>query len=497
MVIEAFAIFANGAYFLGAMTFCIVASWTIMIILVIARRNRIIHGWTVSQLVLLGLAAAYWLWVGLSMIWSISADQTWIEFNRTGGYLAVFAAGIMIGEFRTPRRLAPLLLLAAITAAAIYGLRAKALPSLMENAQEVGRLAIPIGYTNAMGLLMALGYFLSVYLAATKDVHWLMRVMSAMAAPLLLVGMFFSVSRGAAIALVIGLMVYFSITPVRLRSLGILLMTLPPSFLVARWSSAQDALMKAHIPLSERLAVAPSLRWYLLLSILWVAVIFCTSLLIGKRISISPVVKKTAGGILIIAIGGLTIFGAGSFVLSKPSFSDWSSQSFHDLKYGVPENEGSSRLLEMGSSGRWQLWEEAVQNWQENPLKGTGGQSYSIIHMQKRDDVSTFVKQAHGHPFQLLSDLGIIGFGLGMAFISTAMAFSALLLCRLKDRWERSLAGAIIAMLVVYLTHAAYDWDWNMFALTMIYFFFTGLLTGWQHTETGQPSGLDNHPAAV
>ncbi|MBK5226434.1 MAG: O-antigen ligase family protein [Thermoleophilia bacterium] len=492
MAIEAFAVFANGAYFPDAMTLCIVGAWAIFLFLVFTERDEIIHGWTHGQIVLLGLAAASWLWVGLSMRWSIAADQTWIDFNRTGGYFAIFAIGILIGRFRLPRRLAPVLLLAVITAAAVYGLGAKALPSVVENADEMGRLAIPIGYVNAMGLLMALGYVLSIYLMAAKDFHWIVRLLSAMASPLLLVGLFFTVSRGAAIALFFGLLIYFAIVPLRLRGFGAMALAIPPAFLVARWSSAQSALMNNNVNLDDRLSVAPSLRLYLLLAVLWVAVIFSVSLLVGKRINFSPKVNKVVGAFLIIAISSLTIFTTASFALSKPSVGEWASEAFHNLKYGIPTNEGSARLLEMGSSGRWRLWEVAVQNWQENPVKGSGGQSFPITHLLKRDDGNNFVKQPHGHPFQLLSELGIIGFALGMAFISIAMAFSVLLLCRLNDRWERSLAGALIAMLVVYLIHAAYDWDWNMFALTMIYFFFTGLLIGWPRPETGEPTRAED-----
>lgn len=497
MAIETFAVFANGAYFTDAMTLCIVGAWAIFLFLVLTARDEIIHGWTGSQIVLLGLAAASWLWVGLSMRWSIAADQTWIDFNRTGGYFAIFAIGILIGGFRLPRRLAPVLLLAVTTAAAMYGLGAKALPSVVENTEVMGRLAIPIGYVNAMGLLMAMGYVLSIYLTAAKDFYWIVRLPSAIASPLLLVGIFFTVSRGAAIALFFGLLIYFAIVPLRVRSFGAMALAIPPAFLIARWSSAQNALMKDQVNLADRLAVAASLRLYLLLAVLWVAVIFSVSLLVGKRINVSPKVNKVVGAFLIIVISSLTIFSTASFALSKPSFGEWASEAFHDLKYGIPSNEGSARLLEMGSSGRWRLWEEAVQNWQENPLKGSGGQSFPITHLQKRGNGGIFVKQPHGHPFQLLSELGIIGFALGMAFISMAMAISVLLLCRLNDRWERALAGALIAMLVVYLIHAAYDWDWNMFALTMIYFFFTGILIGWPRPETGQPSSTASPPAAV
>jgi O-antigen ligase len=200
---------------------------------------------------------------------------------------------------------------------------------------------------------------------------------------------------------------------------------------------------------------------------------------IGRGVTIPPIARKVTGTVILATL--LLSITAGSiwFVSSKPSFRDWSSQAYHDLRYGAPSNEGTGRLLEMGSSGRWTLWEESIKSWEEHPYLGSGGQSFALIHLLQRDDGLIFVKQPHSHPFQLLAEFGLVGFLLGMAFISTALTFCTLTLCRQHDRWERSLAAAILSMLIIYLIHASFDWDWNMFAITAIYFFFTGIMLGW------------------
>lgn len=485
MAIEALAVFANGGYFTDAMTLCIVGLWICFLIYCISAGSELFAGWNLIQLTLLGLALAFWLWTGLSIIWSISPDESLVEFSRTGGYVAVFAIGILVGKQRFTRRLATILFLAITIAAAIYGLGPKTFPLLIDNLENAGRIAVPIGYTNAMGLLLAMGYLVSIYVSSDRAFHWALRLLSAMCAPLLLACLFFTLSRGAMLALIIGLIIYFAITPVRLRSFGVMLISLVPIILIARWSSTQDALIKNRIDMGDRLLAASSLRWYLLAAVVASGLIFIVILLLGRRVRISPLVKKLCGTTVLGAVLLILVTSSMWFISSKPSFSEWSRQAYHDIRYGIPSKTGTDRLLEMGSSGRWTLWEEALSSWEENPYLGSGGQSFPLIHLMKRDSDLLFVKQPHGHPFQLLAEFGLVGFLLGMAFISAAIAVCTLTLCRLKDRWERTLAAAILSMLIIYLTHASFDWDWNMFALTMIYFFFTGIMIGWPRPDAG------------
>ncbi|MDO8736888.1 MAG: O-antigen ligase family protein [Thermoleophilia bacterium] len=482
MAIEAYAVFANGGYFPDAMTLCVVGAWLCFITVLITEKTEFYAGWNRAQTSLLGLALAFWLWVGLSIVWSISPEDSLTDFNRTGGYVAIFAVGITVGRYMFPRRLAAVLFLAVVAAAAGYGLGPKVFPTVIDNLDDMGRIAVPLGYVNAMGLLMAMGFVISIYISSSRTFHWLLRLLSVMAAPLILTCLYFTLSRGATLALIIGMIVYFAVAPVRLRSFGILLLSLIPTFLVARWSGTRDALIKDRMDMSDRILAASSLRWYVIISVFAAGSVFTVFLLLGRKVRISPSVKKATGAVLLITVLSLALAGSIWFVSSKPSFSDWSSQAYHDLRYGAPSNEGSGRLLEMGSSGRWKLWEEALLSWNENPYLGSGGQSFPLIHLLTRDTGTIFEKQPHSHPFQLLAEFGIVGFILGMAFIASAMTFSTLALCRQKDRWEKGLAAAIISLLVIYLIHASYDWDWNMFGLTMIYFFFTGIMLGWPAT---------------
>ena len=496
MLMEAFAVFHNGAYFQDAMTLCVAISWTVVLLLLFASRGIILSKWGAMQMALLGLACAFWLWVGLSLLWSISRDATWIEFNRTGGYVALLFSGIVVGRYSFARRLAVVLFLIVVTAAAIYGLGPKALPATIDNLDDMGRIAVPIGYVNAMGLLMALGYVFSIYISAARDFHWGLRIFSVLAAPLILACMFFTTSRGAAIALVFGFIVFFALVPMRLRSFGATMLSVFPVLFIAIWANGQDTLMKDSVALEDRLVAATSLRLYLLFAVVGAGAVFVVALLAGANVNFPTFAKKFAGAAIIITLLLTTITGIMLFVSSQPSIVDWADNAYQTFRYSNPSKSGAARFLDMSSSGRWLIWEEAIDNLRDNPVKGTGGQSFPLVHLMRRESDEVFVKQPHGHPFQLLAELGLVGFMLSMAFMTVSLAYCTLLICRLCDRWERALAGAILSMIVVYLIHAAYDWDWNIFALTMVWFFFTGILVGWPRPAGGsiRPEDSGNGP---
>ena len=147
-----------------------------------------------------------------------------------------------------------------------------------------------------------------------------------------------------------------------------------------------------------------------------------------------------------------------NFISSKLSFSQWANdeyEAFTALKLVVPTD--ATRLLDINSSVRWQLWREAIANWNENRLTGTGGQSFPVVHMLKQENGMPFVKQPHGLPFQLLTELGVIGFTLLALFIIFTLSISLWILYRIKEQWEPGLAAALFSLIIIYLVHTSFD----------------------------------------
>ena len=479
MLVDGMAIFLNGAYFIGPMTFCVVGSWLIFAMLIIAGRHDEI--WlTRRAITMVAVLALFWAWVGVSLSWSIASDLTWVEFNRTGGFFAAFVIGVAVGRQKIPRLIGAWTFFFMASAASLYSLAPKVLPSVVDNLENLSRTSIPLGYANALGLLIAMAVPLALYFSATVTLHPFLRLFAAMMAPLLLVSLFFTISRGAILALIIGLIVYFSVSPVRLRSFGMLVLALIPAALIAWWSSGQDALMENQVDRGERMIAAVDLRIFLVTAVLSVAAIYLVTLAVGGKVIFPRKVSRFVGLAILISLTITILVSSLNFISSKPSFSQWVNdeyEAFTALKLVGPTD--ATRLLDINSSVRWQLWREAIANWNENRLTGTGGQSFPVVHMLKQENGMPFVKQPHGLPFQLLTELGVIGFTLLALFIIFTLSISLWILYRIKEQWEPGLAAALFSLIIIYLVHTSFDWDWNMFALTLPYFFFTGILVGW------------------
>jgi hypothetical protein len=300
--------------------------------------------------------------------------------------------------------------------------------------------------------------------------------------------LFFTVSRGALLALVIGLVVYFIVAPIRMRMLGLLLLSLVPTLALAWWANGEDSLMKDNVELSLQLEAAGPLLQYLVLVIAGVVAMFSLALIVGNKFTFPAVLTRTVGAIVLASICGTMLIGGYSFLNSKPSVSQWAQDTYDEFTTGKTSKLGAARFLQVGSQGRFRLWQEAMANWEDHRLVGTGAQSFPMVHLQRQAFDSPFVKQPHGLPFRILTELGIVGFVIAYMAIATASIMAVMTVCRARGRWDRSLASALVTLSIIYLVHSGYDWDWNMFALTGAYFFFTGISVGWYSIMRNKPN---------
>ena len=388
------------------------------------------------------LMAALWLWSGLSILWTLSADLTWNEFNRTGAYLAILIIGIYTGRTHGARRLTAFLFMIIVTMAALYGLGVKLFPSLLDNYDNLARISVPIGYVNAQGLLVAMAVPLTLLFSTSGEENSLLRLTSTLCAPVLLLCLFFTLSRGATVALLSGMIVFFSLTPMRLRAFSVLVLISVPTGLIAAWSNGQGALMENRVEQSLREAAAAPLRLYLVMALLVAGIVFMLALAAGKKVRFSQGQRRLAGAALISAVTVMLIAGSVMFIRAQPSLEVWARDTYQDVITTNSSGPGASRLLSVGAARRWQIWQEALSAWREHPLAGSGAQSFPIIHLLNRESGMPFVKQPHGLPFRLLSEEGLVGFAIAGAFIVVTLISTALLLMRIDDRWKRGLAGA-------------------------------------------------------
>lgn len=163
----------------------------------------------------LGLLAAFTAWTWVSIAWSDDISESVLEGERLLVYLAAAASFIVLGRGQPARLVGGLL--AAITLACGWALFLRAfggsgsydVASVSTDATR--RLAAPVGYSNGLGLLAAIGVLLAVGRAVRHR-------RALFAAPVLVLGptLYFTYSRGAWLALGAGAVGGFALAVPRL-----------------------------------------------------------------------------------------------------------------------------------------------------------------------------------------------------------------------------------------------------------------------------------------
>ncbi|MCU1281094.1 MAG: O-antigen polymerase, partial [bacterium] len=219
---------AHGGYFPTAWGWAIVAfvaalAWSLTV--GSARRPTALEG------VFLGALLAFAGWFALSGIWgtaSASSDETVRVFVYVVG-----AAGALsvVRRATVPALVAGVL--AGTTALAVYALASRLFPDRIGTFDSVAgyRLATPIGYWNALGLLCALAVLLAVGLAGSTSSP-VRTAFAAAPVPVLLATLYFTFSRGSWIALGVGLVVAIALDPRRLKLTAVCLTATGPAALV-------------------------------------------------------------------------------------------------------------------------------------------------------------------------------------------------------------------------------------------------------------------------
>ena len=115
--------------------------------------------------------------------------------------------------------------------------------------------------------------------------------------------------------------------------------------------------------------------------------------------------------------GGRVAAGAvGVVVETKPEgwFKEFTAQPTN-----AGAQEGPGRLATVNSSSRWLWWKEAWHAFEDQPRRGTGAGTFELTHRLLRTN-NIVVTEPHNVPLQFLSETGIVGFLLLVAFLAAA-----------------------------------------------------------------------------
>jgi len=436
----------------------------------------------------LGTFGLFVAWVGLSVLWSLGPDLSWVAFDLTALYLVVAA---ILGL--TPVRRLQLLVAAAgflvvAVAVAVYAYLGKVLPDVVTHAHTYARLDSPIGYWNVLALMMIMALMVVLAIAGDQRVAAVWRTLAALAGVPLCFTFFFTLSRGGWIALVVALVVYFTLCTTRLASLATLAAVSLP-VVAALWRVRDlGTLFQATTDDILRTQQGHALLRYSLAALVIAGGAQVVVLLLQGAIRWPRWSRVAAGAaILVLLVAGL---GGGSFAFVQArGGASWVRarvQAFASDSDRTSAAEGTVRLVSV-NTGRPPLWREALQQARVDPVAGSGAGTFPFTNYRFRKSASV-VKHAHSEWFNVLSELGIVGLVL---FVGAMLLFVAAAVRNpFRDRGDpmRSLVVALQAGIIAFLVHISWDWDWGMAAIGFVFFLFMAVCSSYLATRAGDDS---------
>jgi hypothetical protein len=402
------------------------------------------------ELLMLGLLAGFAAWTFLSAAWLPGTGTT--PAVHAGELVCVYVTGLAAAFLVTTRGAAPWLaagVLAAATVVAVY-----ALGTHFGDAAEV-RLAEPIGYSNALGMLMTIAALVSLGFAAGA-LPASRRALAAAPLPLLLTVLHFTFSRGSWLSLAAGICLAVAFAGRRLLYLATVAALAPPAVIAVAAASHSRAYGLGAV-VAACVAGSAAIAWLL------------SSL--ERRIDIGARARKWIGagivaGVALILLAGIVRAG-GPVAIAKDATRSFRSD--------LPET-GSDlhrRLVSLSGDGRGEYWRVAWLEVRAHPLLGGGAGSYADWWYRERH-VGFDTQNAHNLYLETLAELGPFG----LLLLAAALAIPLVAAARVRDVTG---AGAYCAFLV----HAGVDWDWQLPAVTL-----AGLLCGASILVAARPDAV-------
>jgi len=444
---------ANGGYFPTSWGWAILA---LAAVLVWSLAMRAVAWPTATEAAFLGGLLGLACWFAVSAAWgtaSNSLDETLRAVLYVVGAASAFA---LVRRLATPALLAGAL--TGTTFVAAYALTTRLFPDRIGTFDSVAgyRLATPIGYWNALGLLCAIALLLSLALVASTASP-VRAALAAAPAPILLATLYFTFSRGSWISLGIGLALALALDPRRLRLTATAAAIGLPAAIGVFVASRSSALTHLNSTVARAAHDGHRLALVLLVLVLVAAGLGAGLAMLRRRVSLPASASRIyAIALVVLAVAGVT---AGLVELGGPSAA--ARRAWHSFAAPPPKTQTNlqSRLFSFSGNGRADLWTAAWHDAQAHPLLGSGAGSYEAYWLAHRT-TPLQVKNAHSLYLETLAELGVVGLAL------LVLALGAPLVAAVRARRRPGVAIAAGAY-VAYLAGAAVDWDWQITSVTL------------------------------
>jgi O-antigen ligase len=421
-----------------------------------------------TELAFVGGLAAFALWALLSTVWSPGATAPVLEAERGLLYVAAAAAAILLLSFR--EAFSALLggVVAGAVAVALYALATRLFPGRVGGAYDPSsgyQLAEPLGYWNALGLLTAIAILLAGGFAAHGS-RLLTRALAAVSLVVLLPTLYFTFSRGALVALVVGAIVQIAADARRARLLATGLVLGAPALLGVFLASRYHALTTPGDSLTTAQREGRELAAILVvLAVIAVAAALALHLA-DRRLHVSD----RAGRLLVGLVAAAALLCAAGVLVAAGGPVAAAERAAHTFRESPPPAEGDlqRRLLSASGNGRSEYWRVVGVMILEEPLLGGGAGSFEA-HWFRERSVAFHARDAHNLYLETLAELGPVGLALLLGTL-------ALPLLALPSARRFAYAPAAVGAFAAYLVHAGVDWDWEVPAVTVAAIFCAAVL---------------------
>ena len=309
-------------------------------------------------------------------------------------------------------------------------------------------------------LLRGRGRFLSAPLLRRRSP--VLRVLGAVALPVIGTTLLLTYSRGGLLVAVIGLAAYAVFG--RPRGLLSALVAAAPGTAVAMKSAYDDTLLSGANPTSAAAVhQGHDLALVVLLCVVSAVVLRTLLLFLDRALEgeSSPIdrhqttLKRTAIGVTAIAVVVALALGAPGAIAHR-----WDQFVNQQATPTTPLIR--SRLTSTSNNGRIELWTIAWNEFRAHPLDGTGAETFEISFYEHRPGQDVVVN-AHSLYIETLGELGIVGLLFVLLFVLGTLAG----LTPARRGRDRALYAALFSAALAWSLHAGVDWDWQMPAASL------------------------------
>lgn len=413
--------FADGGYFRESWTWTVVALSSLAGIALLLR-ERVTLGRL--ELVTIGALASFVAWTALSATWSSAPTNSLHDAERGLIYVTALLALALVATREDVRELLAGVAV-GISVVAAYGLgeRLFASESLTRDPVEGTLLIEPLGYANALGILAAIGALLCLGFAAHERTRG-GRALGAAAPMFLVATLTLTESRGAWLALAVGLGVTVLLDTRREQLLAATMILALPAATVVWLTERSSALTEEGATAAETSEA-------------------------GRRLALALAVLALASGLASLGI---------PWVAARLSRRRGPRVVLVALALGLPSAAviGAFSTATLGLRGDY--WRVAWDEFEENPRLGSG--SGTFVQYWQTSGTAAGVQDAHNVYLETLAELGPLG------LLLLLVALGLPLLAALRGPGH-PLVGVAAAAYAAYLVHAGLDWDWEMPAVTL------------------------------